>query len=729
MRPTGRQPLLHDLTVTLTAPTVVLSRPDGDLDAAVAGGGVQGLFHADVRALSLLRVTVRGLPDGGAAAAEDVPWWPVEPVLAVADGPGRSRFVGLARALGDDVPDPTVRLDRDRTVSPGRLDERITVRSSAIRPVRLAVRVELAGDLVTLEHAKAGRPAGAAVGSAIAAGRTDAAGEPVVRSAGRPVPGADGRPALGWGDGTVSVAVHAPGAVADAGAGTLVWELTVAPDSAADLGFVVEVRDPGAAVLAAGPAPTWRRPQVTADDRRLTALLEQSLDDLESLRMATADRPDDTFLAAGAPWFFTLFGRDSLWAARLMLPLGTELALGTLHTLAARQGVRSDPEAEEEPGKILHELRRGVFDDGSGLRLPPAYYGTVDATPLWVCLLHDAWRWGLRAQDVEPLLPALVAALDWVRAAAAAGGGFLSYVDHSGSGLANQGWKDSGDSVRFADGRLAGPPVALAEVQGYAHEAARGGATLLDAFGLPGGDRWRAFAADLEGRFRARFWTVDDRGPYPAMALDGSGRRVDAVASNMAHLLGTGLLDADESAVVAARLAAPDMSDAFGLRTMSSRAGGFGALRYHCGAVWPHDTAIAVTGLVRAGKGEAAAGLVEGLLAASAAFDGRLPELWGGDARDRLPAPVPYPAACRPQAWSAASAVGLVSSVLGLAPDVPGGRLVVRPVRPSPVGALAVEGLQVAGERLDVAVDRDGRVESVRAAAGLSVEESAAVLP
>jgi glycogen debranching enzyme len=724
-----RQPLLHNLSVTLAAPTVVLSEPDGNLDAAAPGAGVHGLFHADIRALSLLRVTLRPdqepsgehagkappaaggdseaeceAEDAGTRVGED--WLPVVAVMSAADGPGVSRFVGLAQALGDGVPDPTVRVDRRRTVAPGRLTEQLTVRSTATKPVHLAVRVEVAGDLATLEHAKAGLPPRSAAGPS----------SELLSDAG----------VLRWGDPAVAVAVSAPGAVPDAEHSTLTWTLTVKPGENVDLHLTVDVSDTAAVVTAAGPKPTWQRPHVTADDRRLPALVEQSLDDLHTLRMATADSPDDTFLAAGVPWFFTLFGRDSLWAARMLLPLGTDLALGTLRTLAAQQGTRTDPATEEEPGKILHEIRRGLFDDGQGLRLPPVYYGTVDATPLWVCLLHDAWRWGLPTDDIEPLLPALTAALGWIDAAARAGDGFLSYIDHTGTGLANQGWKDSADAARFADGRLAQAPLALAEVQGYAYEAALAGAALLDAFELPDGDHWRTFAADLADRFRARFWVADQHGPYPAMALDGSGRPVDAVASNMGHLLATGILNADETAAVAARLAAPDMSDAYGLRTMSSHSGGYGPLRYHCGTVWPHDTAITVTGLARTGHAEAAARLIEGILDAAPAFDYRLPELWGGDARADTPAPVPYPAACRPQAWSAASPIALMTALTGLEPDVPAGRLHLRPTGPLPVGALSVTRLTVAGERLDITIGSDGRITSVSAPAGLTVEEHAA---
>src|SRR5204863_9360791 len=185
---------------------------------------------------------------------------------------------------------------------------------------------------------------------------------------------------------------------------------------------------------------------------------------------------------------------------------------------------------------------------------------------------------------------------------------------------------------------------------------------LLDAFGREGGDRWRAWGARLQERFRECFWVEDADGPYPAMALDRFGTPVDAVASNMGHLLGTGLLDAEEADVVARRIASPELSGAYGLRTMSSRAGGYGPSRYHCGTVWPHDTAIAILGLARSGHGHRAGELVEGLLAASVAFGGRLPELWSGDPRRLITAPVPYPAACRPQAWAATAAISLLGS-------------------------------------------------------------------
>jgi len=368
--------------------------------------------------------------------------------------------------------------------------------------------------------------------------------------------------------------------------------------------------------------------------------------------MATSDAPQDGFFAAGAPWYFALFGRDSIWTARMLLPLSTEPARRTLRILARRQGQRVDVEAAEEPGKIMHEQRRETRNLGA-MSLPPLYYGTIDATPLWICLLHDAWRAGLPEPDVADLVPALERALAWlIDCGDADDDGFLEYRDASGHGLANHGWKDSFDSIRFHDGRVAEGPVAICEAQGYAYEAAIDGATLLDAFGRPGADRYRSWAAELADRFRASFWCGTGENRYPALALDGNKRPVDSLTSNIGHLLGTGIVNADEELLIAKLVASPALDSGLGLRTMAVTDAGYAPLSYHCGSVWPHDTAIVIAGLVRAGLAEYATGLIEGLLRASIAFEQRLPELWSGEGR-----PIPYPVACRPQAWSAASAV------------------------------------------------------------------------
>ena len=685
------QPLLHDLLVATMAPTQAWSAADGQ----VRSTGAHGCYHADVRILSRAVLTVAGLEP--------------EMIAAGPAGPGAVEVVALLRGVDGPGADPTVQLRRRRQVSPGAVRERLELTCATREPVPVTIEVAVGCDLADMEDVKQGRPV-----SALPARRTTAE-------------------ALTWAGAGTTVTVSAPGAIldlADPGAPRLTWGTTVRPGVATVLGWeVVAESATGVVGAPASARPEWSVPSIECDDRRLPRLLDRALADLAGLRMSATFAPNDTFLAAGAPWFFTLFGRDALWAARMLLPLGTDLAAGTLRVLAARQGTVVDDETAEQPGKILHEIRTKALSLGRGHGhggdddrvLPPVYYGTVDATPLWVCLLHDAWRWGLPVEQVEPLLPAMERALAWMSDHADADGdGFLEYADTGGRGLANQGWKDSGDSVQWRDGTLATGPIALCEVQGYAYEAALGGAALLDAFGRPGAERWRGWAAALAARFRARFWIEDPAGRYPAIALDADKRPVDTLTSNIGHLLGTGLLDASEEAAVAARLAAPDMDSGFGLRTMSSTSGGYWPLRYHGGSVWAHDTAIAIAGLSRSGHTQVAAQLAEGLLAASEAVGYRLPELYSGQARGDVPALVPYPAACRPQAWSAAAAVVVLATALGLRPDVPGGVLQLVPPTPSPVGAVRAVGLTLAGRPLTVEIDAAGAVVDVDLDAGIA---------
>ncbi|MCW3841044.1 amylo-alpha-1,6-glucosidase [Micromonospora yasonensis] len=680
------QPLLHDLVGVVHAPTTAL----GDAAGQIRPSGVQGVFHADARVLSRAELRVDDREP--------------EALTRGTAGPHGARFVSLARWLGDPTPDPTVRIDRSREAGPHHVTEEILVSSTASAPVHATVSIDLGCDLAPIEVVKSG-----------------GSGTPLEAKAGEP-----GR--LQWAGDDVTVTVTGADATVDAAgeratAPRLSWLVTLAPGESVTLRWRLAVADPKAVVAAPPAGPGWSVPAVRADDRRLVRLLDRAVADLRGLRLAEPTHPGDVFLGAGVPWFLTLFGRDSLWAARMMLPLGTDLAAGTLRVLARRQGTRVDPATGEAPGKILHELRRHEFTlaDG-GLRLPPAYYGTVDATMLWVSLLHDAWRWGLPAEQVEPLLPHLEAALGWLgEHADADGDGFVEYVDTTGHGLANQGWKDSGDSIRYRDGRLAEPPIVLAEVQGYAYEAAMHGADLLDAFGRPGGDRWRGYADRLARRFREAFWVDGRYGPQPALALDRDKRPVDSLTSNIGHLLGTGLLSDAESAQVAALLSTEALAGGFGLRTMSTDDAGFSPLSYHCGSIWSHDTAIVLGGLARAGHHDAALRLAEGLLGAAEAFDYRLPELFGGDDRSLLGRPVPYPAACHPQAWSAAAAVLLLQAGVGLYPDVPGGRVELRPLAGPDLGAVAAENLRIADAPVTVTVDRTGHPTVTGLPTGLTV--------
>ena len=617
--PQPLQPFLHDLVTVLAAPTQVLSGRTGDLRADRGRATAEGVLHADVRVLSRASVEVDGLPGEH---------------IATTEGPRGASFTALLRHVGvglGTVADPQVRLDRERRVDPGLVVERLVLSSVLPVPLTVTVTAAFASDLASIEAIKVGR-----IGS--------------------PVPfGSPSGETIGWGDDELAATLSAPGAALErSDADTTVtarWSVVVPAGGRIEVGWRLEVTDRGGVVVAA-PAGTLSAAPPAAVDHRLATWLERSLGDLSSLRMARPEAPDDVFFAAGAPWYLTLFGRDSLWAARLVLPVDLDPARGTLKALAALQGTKVDDDLAEQPGKIMHELRRGSFALGS-MSLPPLYYGTIDATPLWICLLHDAWRAGLPEDEVAELLPALEAALGWLLTHFDPDGdGFGEYLDVSGHGLTNQGWKDSSDSVRFRDGRVAEGPVALCEVQGYAHEAALSGAALLTAFGRPGAERLISWASALASRFRAAFWCGEGDGRYPALALDGGKQQVDALTSNIGHLLGTGLLTPDEELLVARRVSEPALDSGLGLRTMSTDDAGYSPLSYHCGSVWPHDTAIVVAGLARAGLASYATGLVEGLLRASVAFDQRLPELYSGEGR-----PVPYPASCRPQAWSAAAAV------------------------------------------------------------------------
>jgi glycogen debranching enzyme len=614
----GRQPFLHDAVIALHAPTQAWSRPDGAMTAPI-----DGLFHGDRRFIRGLRIEV-----GGEAP---------EAIAASGRGARAVGFDAVLRGVDDASPDPHIRLGRERTVGDGTLDEVVTVASVVDREVSAVLRLVVEPDFAPLQEVKSGHGK-AAPWAAVCETQSDRVSA-VVTS----------------GDASFALVADAGEWNVEGGALVLAWPFTVAPGEKAVLRWSVRVSDPGLVVQAAPGSALWSA-DTAGVDARLARWVGTALDDLDALRLTFPEHPGDAFLAAGAPWFFTLFGRDSLWAARMMLPVDVGIAASTLRVLARLQGKADDAATEEEPGKIPHELRATVFRmPGEDITLPPLYYGTVDATPLWVCLLVDAWRAGMPREEVAALVPALRAALGWI-AAAAAKDGFLSYFDRNGKGLSNQGWKDSGDSIQWRDGRLAKGPIALCEAQGYAHEAAAGAADLLEAFGEDGSE-WRDWAARLRERFNERFWVETPEGRYPAIALDRDGDAVDTLTSNIGHLLGTGIVDAAAESAIAALLVGPSMSSGYGVRTMSDGAAGYWPLSYHGGAVWAHDSAIVAHGMARAGLHAEASIVVEGLLDAAEGFGFRMPELHAGFSRAERDRPVPYPAACRPQAWSAAAAV------------------------------------------------------------------------
>ncbi|MGH9069466.1 MAG: amylo-alpha-1,6-glucosidase [Acidimicrobiales bacterium] len=469
------------------------------------------------------------------------------------------------------------------------------------------------------------------------------------------------------------------------------------------LGQPVEASQPAAQLEA------WRRetPAVTTPDERLVALVAASTEDLGALRVFDPDQPERTVVAAGAPWFMTLFGRDSLLTSWMLLPLDASLALGTLQTLAQLQGSKVEPMSEEEPGRILHEVRSGLAAEvalGGG----NVYYGSVDATPLFVMLLGELRRWGLAHAEVDSLLPHADRALAWIeRYGDRDGDGFVEYKRATDRGLANQGWKDSFDSISFATGALAEAPIALAEVQGYAYAAYVARAHFAREVGDADTARdWATRAASLKRRFNEAFW-LPDRGYY-ALALDADKRPVDALTSNMGHCLWTGIIDEGNAAAVAHHLVSPEMFTGFGVRTLASSMGAYNPMSYHNGSVWPHDSSIVAAGLMRYGFVAEAQRVAVALLDAAEALGGRLPELFCGFDRAEFSSPVPYPTSCAPQAWASASPLHLLRTLFRLDPWIPFGRVWCDPAVPDRYLPLRVERLHVAGASVTLDISSAG---------------------
>ena len=430
--------------------------------------------------------------------------------------------------------------------------------------------------------------------------------------------------------------------------------------------------------------------------------LERSTADLGLL---VNDGPDqgERYIAAGVPWFSCLFGRDSIITSLQMLAVQPEIARATLSILARLQATKVDEFHDAAPGKILHELRSGELARTNEIPHTP-YYGTVDATPLWLILLDEYERWTGDSTLIERLWPNALAALDWLdRHGDLDGDGFIEYQRLSERGLVNQGWKDSADSVRNRDGSLGEGPIALVEVQGYAYAARRGLARLARLRGDEALATSQENAADrLRRRFEDAFW-MEDAGTY-AMALDGAKQQVDGIASNAGHALWTGIADEKRAVRTAAALTGGGMWSGWGIRTLSADTIGYNPIGYHLGSIWPHDNAICAAGFARYGLVDATRQVAGALFEATAHFrEARLPELFCGFERATSPLPVPYPVACSPQAWAAGSLYHLMSAALGLRPDARAGRLeLVRPALPKWLPSLRLLGLRVGAAAVDL---------------------------
>ncbi len=646
----------------------------------------QGVFFLDTRIVSTWRLTVDGAP--------------VEPLTVIPQEPFAITFVGRAAARPG-VHDSPLVITRRRLVGSG-LREDVTVHNHGLEPAACAIVLQVDGDFADLFDVKDGRPATPRTVHRHSGGHevwlsVDVGG----RQRGVRVRAAEGDPVpAGL---AFNVVIPPQGC----------WTTTVEALPSTDGQEAASPFPPDRPVADATPVlrmATWRAatPRVTACPQALRTALHRSVLDLGALRICDPERPETDVVAAGAPWFMALFGRDALLTSWMALPFDPGLAAGTLHTLAAHQGRRSDPMSEEEPGRILHEVRLGV-DPGRALGGSQIYYGSVDASPLFVVLLDEAVRWGLDPEQARALLPAADLALQWMHEYGDLDGdGFVEYQRKTDRGLLHQGWKDSIDPVNFADGRPAYGPIALCEVQAYAHAAYQARAHLAEVLGdEPTAGQWRARATALQERFDAAFW-MPERGHY-ALALDGRKQQVDSLTSNIGHCLWAGIALPERVPDLAGHLLGESLFSGWGIRTLAATMPTYNPVSYHNGSVWPHDNTLIAVGLARYERYAEAGTVAAALIEAAAAFGGRLPELFCGFDRSQFRLPVPYPTSCSPQAWASATPIGLLRAVLNLQVCAPHGHVTARPRLPAAWERIVLDAVPVAGNRVRI----DTRAEPV----------------
>ncbi|MEW2416665.1 glycogen debranching N-terminal domain-containing protein [Streptomyces sp. NPDC046866] len=635
--PPARRPELppvHAAVICVSAPCLVISPEHGQL----TGHGLDGIYRSGRRLLSRCVLRVGGR-DPVAVQGRSL-------------GADRAAFTATVRTGAEAGPDPDIGVERVRHADG---TERITLRSFASRPLRLPVEIRLGTDLAQL--------------AAVAAGR-----------AGPELPAGVHAAGLRWSTGEAQAVTTAEPAPDDAlaSSGLLRWQLELGPGESR----TIELRT-GQARASRAPAGQVANPLADAraegDDPRAETWFRTSVEDLGALLLRDHEEPADAYAAAGVPWRLGLAPAESLWAARMALPLGTGLAAATLRTLARIQTGGRGPDA----GKIPGPLR------GAGPHLPPGCTGT-EATLAFPAVLAEARRWGLPQGEVERLLPAAERCLDWLRGALG-GDGFLADPD---------------------------PGPRRCETQAHAHRAALLGADLLAGCGRPGAAEWQERAAALRARFREAFWIDGPDGGRPAAALHPDGRPLPRLTGATAHLLDTGLLgggllapgllDRVRTEQLARLLGAPAMDCGWGLRSMAAREPGHNPFGHRSGAVRAHESAVAVAGLAQAGFEKEAAALLRGLLDAAERFGYRLPEMYAAEQRTAGSAPLPHPAACRPAAVAAAAGVHALAALAGIRPDAPAGTVALVPMPGAPLGALRLAGLRVAGEPFAVRISRLG---------------------
>jgi glycogen debranching enzyme len=670
-----------ELVQILEGNTFVVSNDCGDIEASLTDP--TGLFSFDTRFLSRWVLTVNG-QRLTALSTDDLQYF-------------QTRFF-LVPGTGTVYVDSKLSVIRQREVADG-FREELRILNHESEPVDLAVRIEAASDFADLFEVK----------DALAK-----KGQYTTRVT-------DGSLVLQYQRETYAretwISSTEPASIDDDG---LSFAITVPPhgewstelEVVASEGLPGEDPDEPVGIRGQGQRHVRRdmarglekwlghAPKLECDWRPLEQIYQRCLTDLAALRFSTLTMPGHAMPAAGLPWFMTIFGRDSIFTSLQALPFTSELAATTLQVLAERQGTRIDDFRDEDPGRIPHEMRYGemtAFEE----RPHSPYYGCADATPLFVVLLDEYERWTGDTKLVRSMERAARAALAWIdEYADLQGNGYVSYQRRNvESGLENQCWKDSWDSISYRNGDLPGFPRATCELQGYAYDAKMRGARLArqvwkdPAFA----DRLEKEAADLKRRFNRDFWVED--GEYFAVALDTDGRQVDSLTSNNGHLLWSGIVDKSKARALARHLTGPRLFSGWGIRTLADGEARYNPIGYHVGTVWPFDNSFIAWGLRRYGFKEEAAGVVAGIMEAAEVFAGRLPEAFGGYPRSSTRYPVRYPTACSPQAWSTGAPLLLLRVGLGLEPD--GDHLIVDPALPTWMGCLELLDLPGRWKRID----------------------------
>jgi glycogen debranching enzyme len=674
--PLGELGNLADTIVIKDGNVFLVTMPDGRLPADAEHP--LGLWFRDCRFLCVHELRICGqLPR----------------LLTATDAAGTQAVHELTNpdlelADGHKLPGESLRLRVERTVeAAGAMRQRIAIRSYHRHAVQLPLELRLGADFEPMLELRG-----------------------IVPKHERPPPeaGPEGFSLVGRDRVRRTTAIHTSPAPRWVGDGSLVFDLELEPRGAIDLVVDFEVSERGDGEVVRG-APRKRdegRAVVTTDDQLFNRILERSLDDLELLH---SELDGQSYYAAGVPWFATLFGRDSLITSFQMLSFVRGVAEQTLRLLAGRLGQEYNDERDEEPGKVLHELRVG---EPAALGETPfaRYYGSVDATPLFLCLLGRHADWSGNLELFRELRGPAEAALEWIdRYGDLDGDGLVEYRRRSPQGLVTQGWKDSADGIPYDDGEPLSAPVALVEVQGYVIRAKRLMARMfeLDGDGARA-DRLLADASALEEALE-RFW-LPDAGCY-AIGLDGEKRPGSGLTSNQGHLLWSNAVSDERARAIRDVLMSEDMFTGWGVRTLAQNHPAYNPVGYHTGSVWPHDSALIAFGLRRYGFDEDFTLIFEGLLEAASRFDDyRLPELFGGFSRAEFDEPVPYPVACQPQAWAAGSIPFLLKWGLGLSPDALENRLaIVRPSLPRWLNRVELTGLALGNARIDLVFERAGK--------------------